>query len=264
MGLLMAMGGAVALDGAAMAVFLDACAANGQNVAILPTASALPDAGAELAAVLTERGLRVNLLPVHSREQANDPELVAVLRQAGAIFMTGGNQLRLTACLGGTLLHQAMLQAWRAGAVVAGTSAGAAVLSAIMIAYGRSGSAPRPGLAQFAPGLGFREDLIFDQHFRQRNRLGRLLYALAFNPGLLGVGVDENTVAVLDGQMVRVVGAGAVTIADGQSLKANNVAEITNGLVAISGVMLHVLTSGSVFDVQTRTASIPVVPLSVE
>jgi cyanophycinase len=119
-------------------------------------------------------------------------------------------------------------------------------------------------VAQFAPGLGFRQDVIFDQHFRQRNRLGRLLYAVMLNPGLLGVGVDENTVAVLDGQVLRVVGVGAVTIVDGLHLRASNAAEIGRGLVAMSGVVLHMLTSDCSLDMQSRTVVIPVEALSVD
>ncbi len=264
MGLLMAMGGAVALEGAAMECFFAACQARPAPVIVLPTASALADAGSELAAALNGRGIPAQVLPVRSREQAEDVALAQAVRQAGAIFLTGGNQMRLTALLGGTALHAAMLTAWQAGAVVAGTSAGAAALSALMIAYGRAGQLPAQGMAQLAPGLGFRQDLVFDQHFRQRNRLGRLMYAVALNPGLLGVGVDENTVAVLDGQMLRVAGAGSVTLVDGRHLTVSNISEITRGALALSHVQLHFLTPGCRFDFERHTVHIPMDVLAVD
>ena len=104
--------------------------------------------------------------------------------------------MRITSIIGGTEFEQELLYAYRRGAVICGTSAGTAVMSKVMLAYGRGGATPRKGIARFSPGLGFTDKIIFDQHFRQRDRLGRLTYAISMHPGSLGVGVDENTCAI--------------------------------------------------------------------
>ena len=129
----------------------------------------------------------------------------------------------------------------------------------VMIAYGKGGPTPRERIAQFAPGLGLTEKIVFDQHFRQKDRLGRLLYLIASHPGLLGVGIDENTAAIVeDESFVTVSGSGAVTIVDGSEIESTNVAEVENGgAVAVSNVRIHILTSGCSFDVNTRKANIP-------
>ena len=156
-------------------------------------------------------------------------------------------------------LEAAILDAYHRGAVIAGTSAGAAVMPKVMIAYGKSGPTPRERIAQFAPGLGLTDKIVFDQHFRQKDRLGRLLYLIASHPGLLGVGIDENTAAVVEDEIfITVTGSGAVTIVDGRDMEATNVAEIEHGgAVAVSNIRIHVLTRGCSFDVSSRKASIP-------
>jgi cyanophycinase len=133
-----------------------------------------------------------------------------------------------------------------------------------MIGYGKSGLAPRAGIAQFLPGLGFTDKVLFDQHFSQRNRLGRLLYAAAAHPGVLGVGVDENTAAIVENDSkISVIGKSAVTIVDGKNITASDVAEVTASRpIAISGLKVHVLTPGCTFDIRKRTAYIP--PLTLE
>ena len=152
-----------------------------------------------------------------------------------------------------------MMDAYHRGVIIAGTSAGAAVMSKVMIAYGKGGPTPREGIAQFAPGLGLTDKIVFDQHFRQRDRLGRLLYLISAHPGLLGVGIDENTAAIVENaSFVTVAGSGAVTIVDGSEIESTDVAEIEKGVpVAVSNIRLHVLTSGCSFDIRTRKANIP-------
>jgi cyanophycinase len=167
--------------------------------------------------------------------------------------------MRLPSTIGGTPLEAALLDAYRRGVIVGGTSAGAAVMPKVMIAYGKGGPTPRERIAQFAPGLGLTDRIVFDQHFRQRDRLGRLLYLIAAHPGLLGVGIDENTAAIVeDESSITVTGSGAVTIVDGSEIKSTNVAEAENGdAVAVSNVRIHILTSGCSFDINMREANIP-------
>ena len=174
--------------------------------------------------------------------------------------------MRLPVLIGGTLLEAAILDAYRRGVIIAGTSAGAAVMPKVMIAYGKGGPTPREGIAQFAPGLGLTDKIVFDQHFRQKDRLGRLLYLVASHPGLLGVGIDENTAAIVeDESFVTVSGSGAVTIVDGSEIESTNVAEVENGgAVAVSNIRIHILTSGCSFDANTRKANIPTLQLLSE
>ena len=138
------------------------------------------------------------------------------MRDATGIFLTGGNQLRLSSTIGGTRLAQAILERHRDGAVVAGTSAGASAMSSHMMAFGASGGSPRQRMVQMAAGLGVLPGVIVDQHFQQRNRLGRLLAIIAQNPSLLGIGVDEDTAGVVGpDQVLEVIGRRSVTIIDG-------------------------------------------------
>jgi cyanophycinase len=259
-GTIMAIGGAMDLHGPVVEAFYKMVGGADGNIVILPTASALTESGQEVADAFQELGLRqpARVLPVRQRMDAYDEGIVADLYQATGIFMMGGNQLRLTALVGGTPLHEAMLQTYESGTIVAGTSAGAASLSQLMIAYGRSGSAPRMGMVQLVPGLGFTSRLIIDQHFHQRNRLGRLLLAVAINPVLVGVGIDENTAAVLNTNTLAVIGKRAVTIVDGSQIAASDVSETGHGsLVAISGARLHILKAGWKFDISSRKAILP-------
>jgi len=137
------------------------------------------------------------------------------------------------------------------------------VMSKVMIAYGKGGATPREGSARFSPGLGFTDKIIFDQHFRQRDRLGRLAYAISMNPGLLGVGVDENTCAIVENDSkISVLGRSGITIIDGQDMVSTNVAEMEGSRpIAVSGLKIHVLTEGCSFDMKKREARIPGVRL---
>jgi cyanophycinase len=192
-----------------------------------------------------------------TREDAHDPDLVAELDRATGIFMTGGNQLKLSTVFCGTPFGDALVAAHRKGTVVAGTSAGASIQSSHMVAFGGPGSTPKQRMTQVAAGLGLLRSSVIDQHFDQRNRYGRLLMIVSQSPSLLGIGVDEDTAAVVeevDGdEVLRVVGKGAVTIFDPARIVTNaHEAKRSSPLLA-SGVTLHVLPHGSVFDLTTRT-----------
>lgn len=233
-------------------------------IVVLPQASSLADTGREYSKILQKLGVKRKPISMEfrSRLEADRASHLHALQHATGIFIAGGTQMRLTSLLGGTRFEEKLLAAYQRGAVIAGTSAGTAVQSKIMIAYGRGGPTPRERSAQFSPGFGFTDRIIFDQHFRQRDRLGRLVYAIAMHPGPLGVGVDENTAAIVeDDRHIRVCGKNAITVVDGKYMKATNVAEITHSRpVAVSGITIHVLTEGCSFDMRTRTAIIPRLP----
>jgi cyanophycinase len=257
---LMAIGGALSLEGDVLRSFLERSGGRAARVVILPTASGLPAAGEEYRAALKNLGMRqeAQILPVRQRTDASRPEIVEAVRSATGIFITGGNQVRLTVFLSGTPVHHALLEGYRTGVMVAGTSAGAAALAELMIAYGKNGNQPRQGQAQLLPGLGFLPGILFDQHFRQRARLGRLMMAMAANPALLGIGVDEDTAALIVGNLLKVVGRNAVTILDGAEMLSSNISEAPlRSLIALSGIRYHLLTAGCTFDLAQRAAQIP-------
>ena len=262
-GTLVVIGGAVRLDGEILREFYQRSGGADGRIVILPTASAREEGGVEYIDAFAALGVRrpAKILPVRTREDANCPEIVEVASRATGIFISGGHQARLVSILGGTLLHKAIIDVYRNGHCVGGTSAGASALSAVMIANGHPGMLPRPRIAQFLPGLGLIDTCIFDQHFRQRNRIGRMLYAVASNPGLLGIGIDEDTAAVIQGTSLNVYGSGAVTIVDGLAMTGSSIGEVPpNKVISMSGVQLHILTEGSRFDMEKRRAVTPVSP----
>lgn len=259
---LMAIGGAVDFEEPVIfEEFIKRAGGTKANIVVLPQASSLADTGKDYSRTFQKLGVKKKpiSLEFRTRAEADRKNHIDALRHATGIFIAGGTQMRLTSIMGGTKFEEALLAAYRRGAVIAGTSAGTAVQSKIMIAYGRGGATPRERIAQFSTGFGFTDKVIFDQHFRQRDRLGRLAYAISIHPGALGVGVDENTAAILeDDRHITVCGRNAITIVDGKNMKSTNVAEVTNSRpVAISGLMIHVLTEGCSFDMKSRTAVIP-------
>ena len=224
-------------------------------IAVISTASSLgPEAGERYRQVFTELGAgRVRPLHVVTRPQANDESVSHGLREATGIFLTGGNQLRLASTIGGTRLAEMIQSRFHAGAVVAGTSAGASAMSSHMIAFGASGATPKQRMAQIAAGLGLLPGVIVDQHFQQRNRLGRLLSLIAQNPGLLGLGVDEDTAGVVGPDHVMdVIGRGSITIVDGAASETDAWDVRGHRPLMISNVVLHSLPAGYRFDVRRR------------
>ena len=258
---LMAMGGALSRKKPlVLREFVRQAGETETRIIILPHASALEDTGEYYEKIFRELGAgEATTIKFHQRHEADSPQRLAKLEKATAIFIAGGNQMRLSALIAGTKFEAALHRAYQRGAIIGGTSAGAAVLSQLMIAYGKSGSTPREGIAQFLPGFGFTNKVIFDQHFRERDRIGRLIYAVAANPGLLGVGVDEDTAAILkDDNTITVAGSGGVTILDGSQIRETDVAEIEKkGPVAVSGLNLHILTAGCGYTLETKHPSIP-------
>jgi cyanophycinase len=225
------------------------------TVVVVSTASSLGrEAGERYRQVLGELGVGT-VRPLHAmtRAQANDETFARSVSDATGIFLTGGNQLRLSSTIGGTRLADAILERFREGAVIAGTSAGASAMSSHMIAFGASGGTPKHRMAALAAGLGVLPSVIIDQHFQQRNRLGRLLSVIAQNPSLLGLGIDEETAGVEgpDGVMV-VIGRGCITIVDGAGAETDAWDVHGHRPLMISGVVLHALPAGYRFDLRRR------------
>jgi cyanophycinase len=198
-------------------------------------------------------------LGVAHRERANAPSAVESIERATGVFFTGGSQLRITRLLGGTLLDRVLHRRHDAGLVLAGTSAGAAMMPGVMIAGGvEPVTSLRAGAVELAPGMEFASGVIIDQHFEERGRLRRLLAAVAQHPRDLGVGIDEDTAVVVRGGKFRVIGAGAATVVDASEMTHTNLASVErNALLAVSGVRIHVLPAGYGFDLHDRAVVLP-------
>jgi cyanophycinase len=226
------------------------------RIAVIPAASTQAGRVGDLYhALFCDLGASaVEIIHVDSRTDAHDGGRVAALAQMSAIFLTGGNQLRLSTLLGGTPVGRAIQQHNRTGCVVAGTSAGAAILSEHMIAFGRNGESPAQRMVQLAPGLGLTNHVIIDQHFQQRGRIGRLMTAVAYNPSLIGLGIDEDTAAIIDEHyMLQIVGRGSITVVDGSELSYTNLDQAQrHAAVAITDLRVHVLTEGLRYDLTNR------------
>ncbi|HVG09732.1 MAG TPA: cyanophycinase [Thermoanaerobaculia bacterium] len=262
-GLLMAIGGAEdkVRERVILRAFVEAAGGPDANVVVLATASELAETGDRYAAIFESlHADTVEVLRVRSREDALDAGsgVLDLLEFASGLFITGGSQLRISAALGGTAIADKIRRRHAAGMVVAGTSAGAAILSEHMISMGDSGATPRRRLVQMGKGLGLAPELVIDQHFRQRDRLGRLVTALSYNPDPLGIGVDEDTAAVIHDGELRVIGSGAVTVLDASGVRYTDCSEVRRGqALSMLGLKLDFLTSGCRYDLRRRVGLPP-------
>ena len=225
-------------------------------VGVITTASGIPD---EVFPAYREAFRRLGAEEVHhlnirNRADARDERYVAIVRACGTIYFSGGDQLRLTNTLGGSEVLDAIRDRYAEGAVVAGTSAGAAAMSATMIYNGSAADALRKGSVSMSSGLAFVEGVVIDSHFLERGRFARLMEVGATNPEYLGVGLGEDAgVIVHDGEILEAIGTGHVIVVDSSELRSSNVAELSDGEpVAVEHVVMHALTSGCGYHVRAR------------
>lgn len=238
--------------------FVEIAGGAAADIVVIPTASQLADTGARYEKIFSELGVNaVTSMDFDTRRDCEEPSRLARLDQATGVFFTGGNQLRLTTILGGTSIAKRLRLRNAAGVHMAGTSAGAAFMSEHMIAYGEEGASPRAGAARLAPGLGLTNRFIIDQHFRQRDRLGRLLAALAYNPFAIGLGLDEDTAAFIGpDNTVEVVGSGAITVVDASGMQFSSMDRAEEGeTVCMLGVAIHILIAGATYNLHSRQAA---------
>jgi len=199
-------------------------------------------------------GPDIRVVHAASRADAHDPELVARFDGATAVFMAGGSQLKLSQFLVGTPVGNGIVDAYERGVVIAGTSAGASVMSRFMISLGDEGLTPRQRASQLTAGLGLLEDVIVDQHFDQRGRYGRLMSIVANSPNLLGVGIDENTaVEIRDGHVMTIVGTGGVFVLDARHAVTDAPDARRGAPLLVSGAVVHSLPTGATFDLRSVT-----------
>jgi len=237
--------------------FVEVSGGDAADIVVIPTASKMHETGPRYEALFRELGAgRVDVMDFDTRRDCQESNRLQRIEQATGIFFTGGNQLRLTALLGGTPVAQLIRRRNASGVTVRGTSAGASILSEHMIAFGDEGSSVIAGSVRLAPGLGLTNRFVIDQHFRERDRLGRLITALAYNPFAIGIGLDEDT-AVFIGpdEVLEVEGSGGVTLVDASDVSFSSADSVSEGQpVAVLGLKVHVLTPGTTFNLNTRTA----------
>jgi cyanophycinase len=209
--------------------------------------------------IFRKRNVRhVDMVHVWQREDAFSETSVKKIKSADAIFFTGGDQLNVTGLMGGSPLHDALYDRVNDGVILAGSSAGAAMMSAAMITGGNSDAAPRVGCVEIAPGMALLNDTIIDTHFSQRGRHGRLMTAVAHNPQDLGIGLDELTAIILRRNTFEVVGAGSVTVMDGSRMTYSDlVYKKDREAIGLFGLCVHVLPNGYKFDLRERQPIAP-------
>ena len=247
-------------DPAILKRFAGICGGADAHVTVVPTASSLRETGERYIKVFNDLGVRrVTVLPFENRADTLREDWLRDLEDSDGVFLTGGNQLKLSTTIGGSPVADMLRDGNARGQHVAGTSAGAAFLSEHMIAFGSEGATPRADIGTLAPGLGLTRSAIIDQHFRERDRLGRLLTALAYNPRPIGIGLDEDTAAFIDpDDRLEVMGSGAITVVDPSEVDFSSMDSAKrHEPVCLLNIRLHILSEGATFDIGTRKAEAP-------
>lgn len=228
----------------------------GKKIILITTATKAPEKVGRDYLEIFQRlgGLELEILNINSRLDAHQRSVVDSLKAADGIFFSGGDQLRITSTLGGTPACAAIYQAYERGAIIAGTSAGAAIMSETMIVEGQDDESPRRCTVKMAPGLGLLKSVVVDMHFSQRGRQGRLLAAIGQNPNILGIGIDENTAVAMDEKRrLKVLGDQTVWVVDGREISYSNVSErAPDEVLVLADVRLHVLPAGYGYDLNKR------------
>lgn len=232
------------------------------RIVVVPTASEAPGKRARDYKHLFSAFNPQSIQTVHigERSDAGSEELCTIIDETTLFMFAGGDQLRLSSLIGGTPLHRALTKRYQqGGCVVAGTSAGAAVIPEAMIFQNNRFRPFRKGGIEMTKGLGLIQDTIFDTHFVQRARISRLVHAIATNPAMLGLGIEENTGLLIEDEcLAKVIGTGTVIVVDGSAIEINHIGYAENGSpFALTNVRYSVLTPGVVYDLKRRTVVDP-------
>ncbi|RFU66552.1 cyanophycinase [Peribacillus glennii] len=236
--------------------FVDLAGRQNSGIGILPTASEIPDeVSSDYIQTFKQLGVgRVEVIDVDSRERAENPEILELVESLSAVFITGGDQSRLSKLIGGTRLHEKLTDKWKNGMVLAGTSAGASIMAKSMIVAADTKLNDDKLNVELGTGFGFLDHILIDQHFSQRARFDRLLSAIAENREIIGIGIDENTAILVHDNKFEVYGEHQVLVIDGKSSEFVDIKIGENGSeeLTISGFKLHALTRGYSFDLSRR------------
>lgn len=248
-------------DGILRCIITESSKGENSRIEIITTASQSPEeVGNEYIKAFHYLGLeKIHVMNVSSREQANSDEIIERLGKADVILFSGGDQLRLTSIFGGTRFLKLMLKRYQEeNFVIAGTSAGAAAASNNMIYQGTSSEALLKGEVKITSGLGIIDGVIIDTHFVQRGRIGRLFQAVVSNPGILGIGLGEDTgLLITKGKVMEAIGSGLVILVDGTQIKDSNITDVPMGApVSIDNLVVHVMAFKDVYDLNTSSLKI--------
>jgi cyanophycinase len=267
-GQLIIIGGAEEKDGECRILreFVRRAGGTKARIAIMTAATSLPrEVGEEYTRIFERLGAQeVRVVDTERPEDSNRPENLEAIETATGVFFTGGDQARIISLIKDTELDAAIHKRYAEGIVVAGTSAGAAMMPDQLIIEGDSETNPRADTVAMGPGMGFLPGIVVDQHFSQRGRLGRLISALVQQPAVLGIGIDENTAVVVNGNQFEVIGVGSVTVVDESEVTHSNADEILKDeAMAICGARLHILPHGYGFDLEKRKPILDRIPAAV-
>lgn len=235
--------------------FFERAGGQNANIAIIPCASREPDVISErYRHIFTEMGAtNIEVMDIRDRQQGEDPIWEKQLENCTGVFMTGGDQVRLCGLLADTPMIEHIRRKAQLGEMtLAGTSAGAAVMGRHMIAGGGSGESPNRSLVDMATGLAILPDIVVDQHFHNRNRMARLVSAIAMQPDQVGIGIDEDTCALFESDSVfGVIGKGTVTVVDPSDMSYSNESKIeATEPLSLHNLRVHILTHGDRYDLQ--------------
>lgn len=241
---------------------VDLAGGSDARIVVVPTASEAPGERARDYQLLFAAFNPASIQTVHigERSDAGLAGLMNIIDETTLFMFAGGDQLRLSSLIGGTPLHRALVRRYRAGGcVIAGTSAGAAVLPEMMIFQNNRFRLFRKGGIEMTQGLGLIDDTIFDTHFVQRSRISRLVHAVATNPAMLGLGIEENTGLLIENETrAKVIGSGTVIVVDGSAIETNHIGYAENrDPFALTNVLYSVLTPGVVYDLKNRSVVDP-------
>ena len=225
------------------------------RIAVMTVATSIPgELGLEYRDLFEKLGADiVDIVDTERREDASYSRNLEIIENATGVFFTGGDQARITEILKDSEIDDLLHQKFDRGLIISGTSAGAAMMPDMMIVEGEGETNPRLDTVVLEPGMGFLPQVVIDQHFSQRGRLGRFVSALIQQPGILGFGIDENTAIVVNGDEIEVIGEGAVTIVDVANISHTNLKEsLHDEALAICGAKLHILPDGYRFSLEPR------------
>lgn len=241
-----------------LSAFFESAGATAASIGIIPCASREPLAvGDRYLQIFQKMGAKsVHVIDIRHPDEGNSSHWLDRVENCSGVFVTGGDQVRLCDLIAGSkviaLIQERLAQD---RLVLAGTSAGAAMMGTTMIAGGSSGESPNAALVDLSRGLGIIPEFLVDQHFHNRNRMARLLSAIAANPDKIGLGIDEDTCAALrrDGTF-EVLGKGTITVVDPQSMTRTNYREAAvHSPLCLHNLKLHILSRGDRYDYHTRT-----------
>jgi cyanophycinase len=226
------------------------------HIEIISTASSYPDEVSQLyKKAFRHFGIDAAHLRISTRDEADSPKVIERLEKCNCLLFTGGDQLKLCSILGGTDFIDVVRERYMDDHfIIAGTSAGAAAMSNTMISGGEENKAYMKGKVELSIGFGFLQEVIIDTHFDARGRFGRLVQAIARQPGAVGIGLDEDTGVIVEkGSRLKAIGSSSVVIVDGSGITHNNIADIKDGSpISIANLQVNILTKSDIYDITSR------------